>query len=71
MHWYKCTLMIHKKNNEMRWVCHICEKQCIPKYEFLEMQKSLFLPFLSWKLPKTVGNQSLSHDSSWEQIIGL
>ena len=71
MHWYKCILMIHEKNNEMSWAGHICEKQWIPRYEFFKMQKSLFLQFSSWKLSKTVGNQSLSHDNSWEQIIGL
>ena len=63
--------MIHEKNDEMSWVGYICEKHWIPMYEFLKMQKSLFLQFLSWKLSETVGNQPLSHDDSWEQIIGL
>ena len=63
--------MIHEKNRGMSWVGYICEKQRIPKYEFLKMQKSLFLQILSWKLPKTAGNQRLSNDNSWEQIIGL
>ena len=71
MHWYKWILMINEKNSEMSWVGYICQKQRIPKYEFLKMQKSLFLQFWSWKLSKTVGNQSLSHDNSWEQTIGL
>ena len=55
------------ENNKMNWVGYMW----IPKYEFLKMQKSLFLQFLSWTLSISVGNQSLSQDNSLEQIIGL